>query len=154
MQNKITNLLRMTYEQQKQILRSFSKLPIEACIQVFQGHRQIFYTLKNSHKNTDLAILSYISFVLSVNEYITNTTDIDKNSLDVRAKSIRRFGKREKLLSKWALIKELKNDKDLSFRQIVKYLQKYHKLGVAHSTVYDLWKELEENKKGEEQYDR
>lgn len=154
LENQVIQLLKSTNEEQKQTLRVFLKMPLESRVKIFEGHKKMIYILKDKHREVDISILSYASFVLAVNQYITNTTDIDKNTLDLRAKSMRKFAKREKLISKWALIKELKNVKGLSFRQIAKYLKKYHKLEVVHSTVYDLWKELEDNRIGEQQYVR
>ena len=148
--NQVTQLLKSTNEEQKQTLRLFSKMPLESRVKVFEGHKKMIYALKDKHREVDISILSYTSFILAVNQYVSDITDIDKNILDLRTKSMRKFAKREKLLAKWALIKELKNVKGLSFRQIAKYLKKYHKLEVVHSTVYDLWKELEDNKLGEQ----
>ena len=148
--NQVTQLLKSTNEEQKQTLRLFSKMPLESRVKVFEGHKKMIYALKDKHREVDISILSYTSFILAVNQYVSTVADIDKNILDLRTKSIRKFAKREKLLAKWALIKELKNVKGLSFRQIAKYLKKYHKLEVVHSTVYDLWKELEENEIGEQ----
>jgi len=149
LQQNITKLLKITEEEQKQALRKFSKMTLESRIKVFTEHRSLFYTLKNEHMNTDPPLLSYASLILAINQYINNIAEIDKNTLDIRAKSIRKFAKRERLLSKWALIQELKNVKDLSFRQIAQYLKKYHKLDVVHSTIHGLWKELENNKEME-----
>jgi len=150
LQNQVTQLLKSTNEEQKQTLRVFSKMPLESRVKVFEGHKKTLYSLRDKHNKVDISILSYASFILAVNQYVSDTSDIDKNTLDLRTRSMRKFAKREKLLGKWALIKELKNVKGLSFRQIAKYLKKYHKLEVVHSTVYDLWKELKENKKGEQ----
>jgi len=147
---QVTQLLESTNEEQKQTLRVFSKMPLESRVKVFEGHKKIIYSLRDKHSKVNISVLSYTSFIFAVNQYISNISDIDKNTLDLRTKSMRKFAKKEKLLAKWALIKELKNVKGLSFRQIAKYLKKYHKLEVVHSTVYDLWKELEEKKEGEQ----
>jgi len=150
LENQVTQLLKSTNEEQKQTLRVFSKMPLESRIKVFTGHKKMIYASKDKYRGIDISVLSYTSFILAVNQYVSAITDIDKNTLDIRTNSLRKFTKREKLLSKWALIKELKTDKGLSFRQIAKYLKKYHKLEVVHSTIFDLWKEFEENKKGEQ----
>jgi len=109
-------------------------MPLESRIKVFTGHKKMIYASKDKYRGIDISVLSYTSFILAVNQYVSAITDIDKNTLDIRTNSLRKFTKREKLLSKWALIKELK----------------YHKLEVVHSTIFDLWKEFEENKKGEQ----
>jgi len=146
-QNKVNYLLKNTDEQQKQTLRGFVKMPLESRIKVFEEQKKSFYSLREKQKDTPISILLYSSFVIAINQFSANTEDIDKNIMEIRSNSVRKFAKREKLLAKWALIKELKNIKGLSFRQISNYLKKYHKLDVVHSTVYDLWIEIENNEK-------
>jgi len=55
--------------------------------------------------------------------------------------------KRQKLLGYWAVVKSLKIEERMSFRDISAYFTKYHKLEVSYSTIYGLWIELETNKK-------
>ena len=145
-QNKVTHLLKNTDEEQKQTLRSFVKIPLESKIKIFEEQKKIFHPLKDKNKDSSLSILSYASFIIAIEKYSDNSNNVDKNAIEIRAKSVRKFAKKEKLLAKWALIKELKNSKGLSFRQISDYLKKYHKLEVVHSTIFDLWNELEKDK--------
>jgi len=148
-QNQVTYILKTTDEEDKQALRSFVKMPLLSRVKVFEEQKKVFHSIKaRITEDVSLSVLSYSSLVIAINKYNNSIDVVDKNILEIRSKTVRKFAKKEKLLAKWALIKELKNSQGLSFREIVKYLKKYHKLEVVHSTVYDLWKELECNEKG------
>lgn len=149
MRSIVVRLLKKTDEEQKAILRAFVSMPLESKMKAMELNRNIFYPLKQENRDIPLPILSYVAMILAIEKYRAQTTGLDKNVIDVRAKSFRKQPKRDKLIGKWALIRSLKNDKNLSFRQISNYLKKYHKLSVAHSTIYDLWRELEVEKQGE-----
>ncbi|MFA5454780.1 MAG: hypothetical protein WC272_05625 [Sulfurimonas sp.] len=144
--NTVVRLLKKTDEEQKSILRAFASIPLESKVIIMELNRDVFYPLKQENKDVPLPILSYVAMILAIEQYRDQTSGLDKNVIDVRAKSFRKQPKRDKLLGKWALVKLLKNDENLSFRQISNYLQKYHKLNVVHSTIYDLWNELEVTK--------
>jgi len=149
MRSIVVRLLKKTDEEQKAILRAFVSMPLESKMKAMELNRNIFYPLKQENRDIPLPILSYVAMILAIEKYRAQTTGLDKNVIDVRAKSFRKQPKRDKLIGKWALIRSLKNDKNLSFRQISNYLKKYHKLSVAHSTIYDLWRELEVERQGE-----
>lgn len=146
MQKAVERLLKKTDEEQKQSLRKLIKMPLEGRVKVLEINRGIFYPLREMNKDLDVSLLSYISLIKSVEKYQENTNDLDRNVVELRSKSIRIHPKRDKVIGYWALIKELKN-KGLSYRKIAAYLKKYHKLEVVHSTIYDLWNELEVDKK-------
>mgnify|MGYP000355483912 CR=1 FL=1 len=40
-------------------------------------------------------------------------------------------------------VKELKNDIGYSFRNISEYFKKYHRFSIAHTTIQNKWKKLE-----------
>lgn len=150
----VTRLLKITEEEQKAILRSFVKMSLESRVKVMEESRAIFYRLREENKDVSIHILSYTSFILAIIKYQDTTDVLKRHIVAIRSKSYRKQPKRDKLLGKWALIKSLKNDESLSFRQIAAYLQKYHKLSVVHSTIHDMWCELEVIKKGEKENDR
>ena len=147
LQNTVTSLLKKTDEQQKQLLRHFTKMPEESKINVMGINRNTFHHLRQTNQDVDLSTLSYVSLIISIDKYQTKSSDLDKNVIEIRSKVFPKYPKKNKLLNKWALVKELKDDKGLSFRQISEYLRKYQKLSIAHSTIYELWKDIE-NKKG------
>jgi len=139
----IAKLLKMTNEEQKVILRVFIKLPLESKVDIFENNRSVFFKLREDKHDIPLSILSYISLIMSIRQYHDNIDNIDKKMINIRSKSLRNQPKRDILIGKWSLVKELKNEKNLSLRQICRYLKKYHKIEVATSTLHALWHEFE-----------
>lgn len=149
----ITRLLKSGQEEQKASLRKFIKLSIDEKIEVFEIQRDTFYKIKQVNKDVSIHVLSYVAHIKAINKYHSDVKNIDRFAAKIRERTFKKQPKKDKLLGCWALVKTLKNDKNLSFRQISKYLKKYHKFEVVHSTIYDLWKELENKKKGENKND-
>lgn len=150
--NTIASLLKISEEQQSQRLRFFARESIENRLLIMSISKESFYPLKQEHKDIALNILSYVSLLIAISKYGQKINKVDENLTSMRSKSLRKQNKREKLFGYWAIIKELRNIKKLSFREIAQYLKKYHKLDVAHSTIYQMWSELETikiNKNGE-----
>jgi hypothetical protein len=141
----------MTKEIQNRKLRFFTKLKIEDKILIFRNQKNNFYILKDKYKNTDLVILTYCSFLISIDRYLQNLSEIEQDIINQQKVSLIHFSKRDKIISKWAVIRELKLKNNMSFRQIVKFLNKKYKLNISLSSLYNIWKELENNnqKQGE-----
>lgn len=136
-------IIKQTLEQQNQLLRYYSKLPLESKVNIMEIKRKLFYKIHQNNSVTPIGVLLYAALILSIEKFKDEISEIDKNTLEIRSKEFRKQPKREKLISYWALVKSLKNDKDLSFRQISTYLEKYHKFRVAHSVIYELWQIFE-----------
>ena len=146
---EIEKITKMHAEQHNQLLRFFLRVDLQTRLKIFKTQKEIFFKLKNLHKDIDNTVLSYSSLIISILAERRNT---NKNAKIFKAKKFRRSLKREKILEKWAIVKNLKNNEKLSFRQIATYLRKYHKFGVSYSLVYKIWSELEEKNinKGEQ----
>ena len=86
------------------------------------------------------------SLVLAIDSVVKELDDVNLNVIKLRGKSIRQKVKRQKVLGYWAIVRTLKLEQKMSFRDISAYFAKYHKLEVSHSTIYGLWRQLEENK--------
>ena len=142
--NKITIITKLTTEQQNQLLRYFVRLAQESKVKVMELNRDMFYPLKQKHSDVSLAVLSYASLVLSIQKFKNLTSEVEINAINIRTKTLRRQPKKDRLIGYLALIKALRNEKKLSFRQIAEYLKKYHKLNIVHSTIHKLWRELEQ----------
>jgi len=138
----VIRLLQMSEDQQKIVIRKFSKLSFEQKMQVFSNHGKNFYALKQKKVELENAVLSYIALIQAISTYVHSETEIIKIS-KIKNGYKRSQSKSDKLIERWSLIKELKNDHKLSFREIAAYLMKYHKIKIAHSTIYDTWKKLE-----------
>ena len=143
MQNTLEVLLTQTVAQQNQYLRYLIKLPSENKVKVMELNRNIFHSLRQVNGNVSLSILSYAALILSIKKFQNEINQVDNNALKLRAKSIRRQPQKDRVIGYWALIKTLKNNNNLSFRQIKKYLKKYHKFEVSHSVIYETWKQYE-----------
>jgi hypothetical protein len=143
----LEKLTKRSQESQNQNLRLFVRLDLKTKLQILQLQKQLFHKLKNAHSDVDNTILSLSSLVLAVDVVAKELGIVNINALKLRGKSIRKKAKRDRLLGYWAIIRALKLEQNMSFRQIAEYLKKYHKLSVVHSTIYDLWCELEVTKK-------
>lgn len=140
---KIEQLTKLSTELQNQKLRLFAKVDITTKLKIFEQQKQLFHKLKSAYSDIDNVILTLASLILAI-EIITKELDsVNLNAIKLRHKSVRQRAKRDKLLGYWAIICTLKLEQNLSFRQIAQYIKKYHKLEVAHSTLYRLWSELE-----------
>ena len=141
----VIRLLQMSEDQQKIVIRKFSKLSFEQKMQVFSNHGKNFYALKQKKVELENAVLSYIALIQAISTYVHSETEIIKIS-KIKNGYKRSQSKSDKLIERWSLIKELRHDYKLSFRDISKYLMKYHKIKIAHSTIYTVWQNLEQNK--------
>lgn len=144
--NEIEKLTQLSDEAQNQQLRFFARSDLEMRLKILSKQKQIFHKFKALHPNTDNALLTLSSLLIAIKEEANSLDPIDLNLIKLRGKNNKRRMKRDILLRYWAIIKKLKYDKTMSFRDISLYLQKYHHLNVAHSTIYAIWQEIEEKK--------
>ena len=159
---KIEKITKMNEEQQKALLRLFSRASINLRLEIVGLHRANLYRFKNTYKDYEINLLSYCALILAIQKIIDEYKDLkNKNFTNLDYDEIKKISSKkaqlfinsqyrvqsihDKLLNYWAIIKQLKEQESFSFRQIAKYLKKNHKLAVAHSTIYNLWNELEIN---------
>lgn len=140
---KIEHLTKLSIELQNQKLRLFAKVDITTKLKILEQQKPIFHQLKSVYGDIENAILTFASLVLAIDNVVKELDTVNLNTIKLKNKSVRQKAKRDRLLGYWAIIRTLKLEQDLSFRQIAQYLKKYHKLEVAHSTLYRLWSELE-----------
>lgn len=139
---KVEQLLKLNNEQQKALLRFFSKLLLEDKILIMDRGRKFFYTFRENNKGFAIGLLSYCSHILAIQDYQNDIDDVDQKLINMRAKSFRKPTKKAIVMNKLSLIHELKKDKELSYKQIVVYLKKYHKIEVSESTVFNIYKKF------------
>jgi len=142
----VIKLTKKTDQEQKKSLRIFVKMPIESKIEVLAIQQRVSTTLAEQNRDVALPVLSLVSIIIAIDEYSNNVDDIDKNAIALKVATLVQTSKRDMLLDNWNLVKELKNNKKLSFRQISQYFKKYLKLTVGFSSIHKLWIELEEEK--------
>lgn len=150
MQKKIEIITKLDLKSQNQQLRLFAKVDIATKLKILEHQKQLFHKLKNIHGDNDNAVLTLASLILAVDNIAKELDGVNLNAIKLRCKSAIYKAKRDRLLGYWAIIRTLKIEQSMSFRQIAEYLKKYHKFEVAHSTVYELWNELESKLKNGE----
>jgi len=138
---------KMNQEQQNQKLRLLVKVDLNIKLKIFQEQKPIFHKLKNLYGDVDNALLTISSLFLAIDNVTKELDIVNFQATKLRGKNNKSKMKRQKLLGYWAVVKSLKIEERMSFRDISAYFTKYHKLEVSYSTIYGLWIELETNKK-------
>lgn len=141
----IENLTRMNMEAQNQRLRLFSRVNIDIKLQILASQKQLFHKLKSAYGNVDNAVLTLSALVLAIDAVVKELDDVNLNAIKLRGKNNKAKIKRQKVLGYWAIVRTLRLEQKMSFRDIATYFAKYHKLEVSYSTIYELWNELENN---------
>ena len=136
---------KMNVDTQNQLLRLFARVDITSKIKVLQQQKALFHQLKSVNNDVDNAILTLSSLILAVDIVVKELDGVNLNAIKLRGKNNKAKFKRQKLLGYWAIVRTLKLEQRMSFRQISEYFAKYHKLEVSYSTIYDIWNELEKN---------
>ena len=153
MQNKSTLLEELTkhsLESQDQKLRFLAKVDLDTKLKIFQYQKLLFHKLKSAHGDIDHTVLTLSSLILAIDNVTKEIDSINLNAIKLRAKNNKTKIKRHKVLGYWAIVRTLKLEQKMSFRNIATYFAKYHKLEVSYSTIYEIWNDLENNTKNEE----
>lgn len=146
----VENITKMNQNIQNQKLRLFARIDVETKIKIMQLQKATFYKIKSIHTDIDNTILTLSSLILAIDEVTKNLDALNLNVIKIRTKNNKSKVKRQKLIEYWAIVKTLKLEQNMSFRQISEYFAKYHKFDVSYSTIYEIWNDLENNKKEKE----
>lgn len=138
--NKITQ---SSYDTQNKKLRLFAKVNLSSKLEIIKEQKPLFHKLKNTYEDVDNSTLTYASLILAIDKFEKQKNSVNLKAIKLRSKKQRANIKREKLLSYWSIVKTLKYDEELSFRDISDYLKKYHKFEVSYSFIYQIWNEVE-----------
>lgn len=145
--NEVQKMTQLSDEAQNQQLRFFARVNLEIKLKILRDQKQLFHRFKGLHTNTDNAILTLASLLIAIKQESNSIDPIDLNLIKLRGKNNKRRMKRDILLGYWAIVQKLRNDENISYRKISRYLYKYHQQEISHSTIYAVWREIEENKK-------
>ena len=137
------SITKINLESQNQNLRLFARVDLKTKLQILQLQKQLFHKLKSTHSDVDNTILTLSSLVLAIDAVAKELDDVNLNAIRMRGKNNKAKIKRQKVLGYWAIVRTLKLEQNMSFRDIATYFAKYHKLEVSYSTIYELWNELE-----------
>ena len=143
-------ITKMNSNSQNQRLRLFAKVDISTKLKILALQKQQFHQLKNAHSDIDNVILTLSSLILAIDAIEKEFDDVNLNAIKLRAINSKVKIKRQRILGYWAIVRTLRLDQKMSFRDISVYFHKYHKLKVSYSTIYELWNELENNIKTKE----
>ena len=143
MLNIIEKITQQTYESQNQHLRLFARVELPMKLQILELQKPLFHKLKSAYIDLDNAVLTLASLILAIDSVAKDPDSVNLNAIKLRGRNQKTKIKREKLLGYWAIVKTLKLEQNMSFRQISQYFAKYHKLEVSYSTIHGLWIELE-----------
>ncbi|MDD4330675.1 MAG: helix-turn-helix domain-containing protein, partial [Aliarcobacter sp.] len=103
----------------------------------------IFHILNSNNKNYDNATLTLAALIISIEKFFISQNETELNLIRINNKKVNKNQKNKKLLTYWSVVKELKEKKHMSFREISEFLKKSHKFEVSHSLIYRVWIEVE-----------
>ena len=146
----IENITKQTNEAQNQHLRLFAKVELPLKLQILQLQKPIFHKIKSTYTDVDNAVITLASLILAIDTVTKELDVVNLNAIKMRGKNHKTKIKRQKLLGYWAIVKALKLEQNMSFRNISSYFKKYHKFEVSYSTIRELWIELENKTNKEE----
>lgn len=147
MTHLIEKITKMTQESQNKELRLFAKVDITTKLKILSFQKQQFHILRKNYTDEDNAVLTLASILLAIKKIASEIDDINMKAIQFKVKQQKNCLKREKLLERWSIVKTLKSEQNLSFRQISEYFKKYHKIEVSYSTIFNMWNEIESNNK-------
>lgn len=137
-------ITKMNQESQNQKLRLFAKVDITTKLKILDQQKSIFHKLRGFYSDVDNAILTFSSLVLAIDFVVKEIDNVNLNAMKLRSNSIKKQNsKRIKLLSYWSIVKTLRLEQNMSFRDISNYLVKYHRFQVSYSIIYKTWNEIE-----------
>lgn len=136
-------ITKLNQESQNQKLRLFAKVDITTKLKILTSQKELFHKLKSAYSNVDNTVLTLSSLILAIEAIEKKIDDVNLNVIKLRAKNNKAKVKRQKVLGYWSIVRTLRLDQKMSFRDISTYFDKYHKLEVSYSTIYELWNELE-----------
>ena len=138
-------ITKLNQESQNQKLRLFAKFDIQTKLKIIVNQKQLFHKLKQKYSDVDNNILTLSALILAIDSVVKELDDVNFNAIKLRGKKNTNKSKREKLLSYLAIVRTLKLEKNMSFRDIAIYFGKYHRFKISYSTIYKVWNELENN---------
>jgi len=141
----VEQIINVALHSQNKLLRLFARVDITTKLKILKLQKLLFHRLKSKFKEVSNEVLTLSSLILAIDKSMKNLDDVNFNTIKLRGKNERSKIKRERLLGYWAIVRQLKLDENLSFRDIATYFEKYHRFEVSYSTIYLMWSELENN---------
>ena len=115
-------ITKLNQESQNQRLRLFAKINITTKLKILASQKELFHKLKSSYGNVDNTVLTLSSLILAIDAIEKKLDDVNLNAIKLRAKNNKSKIKRQKVLGYWAIVRTLKLEQNMSFRDIATYL--------------------------------
>ena len=145
MNKEVETITKLNQESQNQRLRLFAKIDITTKLKILASQKQLFHKLKSVYSDVDNTVLTLASLILAVDSIEKKLDDVNLKAIKLRVKNSKSKVKRQKVLGYWAIVRTLRLEQNMSFRDISSYFAKYHRLEVSYSTIFEMWNKLENN---------
>lgn len=145
MNKEVESITKLNQESQNQRLRLFAKIDITTKLKILASQKQLFHRLKSVYSDVDNTVLTLCSLILAIDAIEKELDDVNLKAIKLRVKNSKSKVKRQKVLGYWAIVRTLKLEQNMSFRDISSYFAKYHRLEVSYSTIFEMWNKLENN---------
>lgn len=127
-------------------LKFFAKVAEEISLEILKLKKRNFQKLRNinMYKDATNELIELASLILAIDEYMKTISEVSQQAINLKDKNrAKKNTKSDFLAENWSKVKELKNDIGYSFRNISEYFKKYHRFSIAHTTIQNKWKKLE-----------
>ena len=137
MNKEVETITKLNQESQNQRLRLFAKIDITTKLKILASQKQLFHKLKSVYSDVDNTVLTLASLILAVDSIEKKLDDVNLKAIKLRVKNSKSKVKRQKVLGYWAIVRTLRLEQNMSFRDISSYFAKYHRLEVSYSTIFE-----------------
>lgn len=129
--------------EQKRLLKLFVKLTFTQRKEVLKKQRSIFHILRSTKgKEFDNETLTLASQILALEDYENSLDTHELDLIKFKNKKANKNNKTGKLLVIWSIIKDLKENKNMTFREIADFITDT-RFEVSYSLVFQEWKKFE-----------
>lgn len=136
-------LTKKPLSEQNRLLKLFAKLSLAQRKEIVAKQCPIFHTLKDAKgKEFNNETLTLASQIIAIERYENTLNEYELKVIKYKEKKANKNNKTGKLLLIWAIVKDLKINKEMSFREIADYLTD-SKFEVSYSLVYREWQKYE-----------
>lgn len=153
--NKITAYTKLSLEKRQKVLRWLARQNESILHFAFQKQKEHFFVLSKKDEN-DKSILYVAALYLAANELYnaqsglnskskSNNIDDIANLTSLQAKAFKKTHishKYDKLVNIQAKIIALIESENFSFREVARFLEKYHRLEVSHTLIHRFYQEM------------
>lgn len=153
--NRLSIYTKLAPDQRAKLLRWLAKQNEEIVLLAFEKQKSHLFKI-NGIKEENRSLIYLSAMYLAIEElYLAEKLPLTKNKggdlkdiqdiTEIQAKAFKKnieAPKIEKLLNLKGKMVALRNEQNMSYRDISKFLKKYHRLDVSHSTVHAFFRNI------------